>query len=402
MSELLETPMPADLFITDELHRRPPRRTDYLQEKCALQDLARQMVDHPADVLARLVDLAMEITGATSGGISLFEETPSASVFRWHYVRGGLERFEGATTPRNFSPCGITLDRGESTLTRHPERYYSWIADAGITCPEVLLVPLYIASTLPLGTLWVVADKQGFFDNGHARVLAELAGFAGIALRMLQTEQRLKEALEQQEMLTKEMSHRVKNLFAVADGMIKVSARSAATPKDMGEILSGRLHALADANALVRRSFGHAMASVQGTELAEVVRKILRPHAGVEKLPREDRFNLDGPPISLGEHATNGFALVCHELATNAAKYGALTNDDGFVRVSWFESAEWLKVIWQERGGPVIESAPAKVGFGSTLAKHTIVGQFNGTLCYDWQPEGLTVSISVPIKVLLR
>ena len=76
--------VPADVFITDELLRRAPKKTDYLQEKLALQDLARQMADHPAEVLPHLVDLAIDICGGVSGGISLYEEKPSPGVFRWH------------------------------------------------------------------------------------------------------------------------------------------------------------------------------------------------------------------------------------------------------------------------------------------------------------------------------
>lgn len=409
VSEQLEISAPSDLFITDQLRRRPPRWTDYLQEKLALQDLARQMVAHPTDVLVRLVDLAMAVTGGTAGGLSLLEEQPPPSKFRWHHVRGRLSEFDGATTPRNFSPCGVTLDRGEPTLTKHPERFYTWISDANIVCPEVLLVPLYTAGEQPLGTLWVVAQEEGFFDSGHARVVTELASFAGIALHMIQAEQRLKDALEQQErltreqeMLTKEMSHRVKNLFAVTMGMIYLTARSSATPKEMANSLSGRLQALADANALVRRTFGDATTMTEGAKLDEVVQKILLPHATATMPTKGHRFEINGPLICLGQHATNGFALICHELATNAAKYGALTSDDGYVEVSWYEEAGRLELTWRERDGPTIQAAPAKVGFGTTLAKRTIEDQFNGTLSYDWQPEGVVVTLSVPTQNLLR
>ena len=77
-------------------------------------------------------------------------------MFRWRYLRGLLAPFEGATTPRNFSPCGITLDRNAPVLSARPERVYNWIADANISVPEVLLVPLYLGGTTPLGTLWIV------------------------------------------------------------------------------------------------------------------------------------------------------------------------------------------------------------------------------------------------------
>jgi signal transduction histidine kinase len=181
----------ADVFITDELDRRAPKKTDYLQEKMALKELAARMADQPEEVLPRFVDLALEMTGGVSGGLSLYEEEPAPGVFRWQYLRGLLAPFNGATTPRDFSPCGITLDRNAPVLSLHPERVYDWIADANIVVPEVLLVPLYLGGTAPLGTLWIVSDREGHFDSGHARALTELAAFVGIALRMVCSEERL-------------------------------------------------------------------------------------------------------------------------------------------------------------------------------------------------------------------
>ena len=78
----------ADVFITEELDRRAPKKTDYLQEKLALQDVAARMADQPEEVLPRFVDLALEMTGGVSAGLSLYEESPPPGVFRWQYLRG--------------------------------------------------------------------------------------------------------------------------------------------------------------------------------------------------------------------------------------------------------------------------------------------------------------------------
>ncbi len=284
MGALRKAAVPADVFITDELFRRAPKKTDYLQEKLALQDLARQMADHPAEVLPHLVDLAIDICGGVSGGISLYEENPPPGIFRWHYLRGDLEKFTGGTTPRDFSPCGVTLDLRTPVLAEHPERFYTWLVEAGIALPECLLVPLYIGGAMPLGTLWIVSPSEGHFDSGHARIMTELASFAGIALRMVSTEEQLRRAFEiqeqltvEQETLTKEMGHRVKNLFAVVGGMIRVSARAATTPQEMSEILSGRLLALAAAHAIVRRTFDDKGIVSQGAELGEIIQRATAP-----------------------------------------------------------------------------------------------------------------------------
>ena len=131
------------------------------------------MMDGPAEVLPRFVDLAMNMAEGVSAGLSLYEESSEPKVFRWCYLRGTLATFEGATTPRDFSPCGITLDEMRPILSRHPERYYNWIAEANIVVPEVLLVPLYRGNDEPLGTLWIVSDQIGHFNAGHARSISE-------------------------------------------------------------------------------------------------------------------------------------------------------------------------------------------------------------------------------------
>jgi PAS domain S-box-containing protein len=204
MSKALPKLSIADVFITDELERRVPKKTDYLREKLALQDLALRMANQPEEILPRFVDLALEMTGGVSAGLSLYEPNPAPGIFRWQHLRGTLAPFNGATTPREFSPCGITLDRNSPVLSRHPERVYTWIADANIVVPEVLLVPLYLGGEAPLGTLWIVSGREGHFDSGHARVITELAAFVGIALRMSRGEQRLHHALEEQEKLSRD------------------------------------------------------------------------------------------------------------------------------------------------------------------------------------------------------
>ena len=387
----------ADVYITDELQRRVPKKADYFKEKLALQDLAAKMADRPEKVLPRFVDLAMEMTGGTSAGLSLYEENPAPGVFRWRFVRGRLAPFEGATTPRDFSPCGVTLDLNTPVLSQHPERVYGWISDANIVVPEVLLLPLYLEGAAPLGTLWIVSDREGHFDAGHARAMTELAAFVSIVLRMLKSEHSLKEALEQQETLTAEMNHRLKNLFAITAAIVRVSEKAASTPAEMSRILTGRLDALAEANALVRSHFSDPNV-VNRVDLAELIEKIMRPHA-----PSAERnyFAALGPQVSLGERATNGLALVLHELATNAAKYGALA-DGGRVDIVWHTGDGQVVIDWTEQGGPPVVGPPDATGFGTRLSQSTVVGQFGGEISRDWRRDGLAVRLTLPIQNLVN
>jgi two-component sensor histidine kinase len=396
----VERRAPADLYITAELDHRPSTAPNHRQEMLAVHELAARMADKPDDVLPRFVGLAMEITGGVSAGISLYEEEPAPRVFRWRYLRGDLSPFDGALTPRDFSPCGVTLDQNGPVLSLHPERFYDWIIDAGIVVPEVLLVPLYIQGTQPLGTLWIVSGAEGHFTRNHARAMTELASFVGVALRMREAEHRLEAALVEQEMLAKEMSHRVKNLFAITDGMIRAGARSAPDVRTFASDLSGRLHALASAHSLVGRNLREVGAQPRTGDIGSLIRAIVEPHQHGEGATSL-RVRTDGPIVGCGSHAINAIALVFHELATNAAKYGALSSADGFVEASWRLSGEDLVLNWVEHGGPAVSSAPTRDNFGTALVRNTVRGQLGGTLIYEWALEGLRVAMTVPKSRLI-
>jgi two-component sensor histidine kinase len=388
---------PLAVFITDELLKRPPRRGDAGRTKEALQALAARMVDDPADVLPHFVDLAMNLTQGVSGGLSVYDAETAPDIFEWRHLRGTLARFETATTPRDHSPCGVTLDCNLPTLAAYPERVYGWIADAGIVVPEVLLVPLYIGGA-PLGTLWVVSDEDGHFDGGDAQTLSELAGFVGIALRMAQNEASLRQALDEQETVAKEMSHRLKNVFAMADGMIRVSANNAATLAALAQALSGRLHALADAHAIVRRKVSEIGTAPPATDFGDLIHAIVKAHEPPDGGPSP--FHIAGVPIACGDHATNGIALLIHELATNAAKYGALSTREGRVSITWQADGSELRLTRTETGGPKLSGMPTRTGFGTTLAERTVKSQFRGTISHDWQPEGLAVRMQLNLDRL--
>ena len=390
---------PWDLYITSELHRRVPKLVDHHGEKLALQDIGAQMLDHPDQVLPRLVERALQMTGAASAGISEFEhQDDTAGVFRWRDLHGELARLEGATTPRNYSPCGVCLDRFEPTLARHPERYYSWIAEAGVVCPEVLLVPLYMEHGQPLGTVWIVSEKEEHFDSGHARIMGELASFAGIALAMLQKQHRLQEALAQQEMLTREMDHRVNNVFYVVDTMIQIGKRSATSADDFAQTLSGRVHALAASHALVRHSSGtgSSLSQPAATTLHALTNAIFKPYVAADL----ERFVVTGDDMNLDDGAITSLALVFQELATNAAKYGALSGKVGRVSVGWERQGDTLAFQWQEDGAPPIKAPPQQHGFGSTLLRNTLTRRFGGTFQSHWREQGLMVEFALPLVKL--
>jgi two-component sensor histidine kinase len=377
----------AAVVITDELLRRPPADPDYLRETQAMQDLAQHVADRQTEIIPRLVAVAMELCDGVSAGVSVLDRETNR--FRWLGVQGALAALQGVTVPRENSPAGLCLDIGGPVLFAQPGRAVGWMQGHPLPVSELLMVPLQSKGAAPLGTLWVIAKEAGHFDSGHARAMSELATFAAIALRMIQPEERLSQALRIQETLTVEMNHRIKNVFALTEGMVRLSARSAMSKEDLAATLMGRLHALAEAHALVGRRFDQMPRA--GADFGEVLTQILLPHD-------EGRSIVRGPVLSVGERAVTSVALLFHELATNAAKYGSLSVNQGAVEIEWEADERDMRLQWREAGGPVTKP-PVKQGNGAKVVSGT-VQQLGGTIDYDWRPEGLIARLRLPIASL--
>jgi PAS domain S-box-containing protein len=211
-----------------------------------------------------------------------------------------------------------------------------------------------------------------------------------------------KRSQEQQSLLVREMSHRVKNLFAVTSGLVSLSARSASTPDDLAAAVQERLAALTRAHELTRPgliSIGKAVGD--DTTLHAVIRAIFAPYVNRHSEGHE-AIVLTGPDLPISGNAITSVALVLNELATNAAKYGALSSLEGVVHVDCSLQNGELLLTWKERGGPSINGPPDEEGFGSTLARRIVSGQFGGRLSNHWEPDGLVVHLAAPVKRITR
>ena len=205
------------------------------------------------------------------------------------------------------------------------------------------------------------------------------------------TERRAAE--RQQKLLLQEMSHRVKNLFSLANSVVALSARSATTAEDLASAVSDRLLALARAHALTLPDLSEGAYTADGsTGLHALMRTILSPYEEHAE-PGAGRVEIEGPDIAVANSAVTSLALLLHEFATNAAKYGALSTPAGRLRIDCAEDGDRFVVTWRERGGPSIEGAAADDGFGSRLARATVRDQFGGEFVRDWTPEGLTIRL---------
>jgi PAS domain S-box-containing protein len=202
-------------------------------------------------------------------------------------------------------------------------------------------------------------------------------------------------AEQQQRLLLREMDHRVKNLFALASGVVALSARSATTPEELSSAVRERLGALARAHALTLPVTSEGGRRIeQSTTLHALIRTILAPYEGRTDGDKA-RAAISGPDIRLAGGLVTTFALLLHEFATNAAKYGALSTPAGHIDIACSEDDGRFVLTWQERGGPRIEGHSDSEGFGTMLARATVKDQLRGEISRDWKPEGLTIRLSV-------
>jgi two-component system CheB/CheR fusion protein len=190
-----------------------------------------------------------------------------------------------------------------------------------------------------------------------------------------------------QKLLLGELTHRVKNTLAVIQAIARQTLRSSTSNEDFIEHFDGRLAALSRAHGLLVES------DWRGANLAALARMELELYAN----EKPDRLRIEGPPVILPADLATPVGLVLHELATNSAKYGSLSRGKGTVNLSWTldigNDPQVLRVQWQERGGPRVES-PKRSGFGSVLIDKSIPG---AQVHREFHAEGLACRIDLPL-----
>ncbi len=199
-----------------------------------------------------------------------------------------------------------------------------------------------------------------------------------------------KQVEESQELLAGEMSHRVKNLLAIASGLTEITARTSKSAPEMAKALSQRLVALGRAHDLTRPVPG---GDVDGALLGDLLSVLLAPYDDDGAF--SGRVRVAVPRMRVGERAATTLALVIHELATNSLKYGALSTASGTLDLSQRIEAEGFVLLWTERGGPPVVAPEGAGGFGSTLIKRSMTGQLGGSIEYDWSSEGVVIALCI-------
>jgi two-component sensor histidine kinase len=188
--------------------------------------------------------------------------------------------------------------------------------------------------------------------------------------------------------LTRELNHRVKNTLANVLSIIALTRRRATSLDDFVDGLDGRIRALSATHDLLTQSDWGT------TQIRAVVDAELAPYRQTE----EHRIAIDGPDVSLAPNDALSLGLAIHELATNAAKYGALTRSGGEVSVRWdLLSPQRVRLEWKERGGPPVKATRGR-GFGTDLIEKIVANELDSPVELDFDPEGVTCVLTIPVR----
>jgi two-component sensor histidine kinase len=299
---------------------------------------------------------------------------------------------EGINFARVPNPQGTIGQRASPSLLaemfRQPEATFATVSLEG--------VPLITSVARSSLTGWTVA--AGIAENSLVaplwRTLAITSVIGGVMLMVgLAFAVRMAAAIARGEMLhdllIEELNHRVKNTLAILQSIATQTFRSASRAER--EKFEGRLGALAETHNLLSQE------KWQGSELQDVIARVLQPYL----LNNPERVRMYGPKVPLSPRLAVVLSMIVHEIATNAAKYGALSNDTGTVTLDWeiLEESDGrkLRLIWTEAGGPHV-TAPVQRGFGSRLIERSARDQLGGEATVDFLPRGVVYTLTCALN----
>ena len=251
---------------------------------------------------------------------------------------------------------------------------------------EELEILNHIRRGEPVTSYWTVRQRK---DGGLVDIsltvspVKDAAGRVVGASKIARDISEKKQAQARLELLAHEIQHRTKNLFAVVLAVVSRSFAGKHTVKDAEAAVMNRLRSLGQTHVmLIEKEW-------QGADLADIVRSEMGPFTG--------RVQVEGPPLTLGARAAQNFALALHELATNAAKYGALSNATGRIHIGWskvaLDGSERFIFRWREQGGPPV-SPPTEKGFGSAVLEQVMAELFDVPPRIDFAIEGFCYELN--------
>lgn len=206
------------------------------------------------------------------------------------------------------------------------------------------------------------------------------------------TERKLAE--ETREFIGRELSHRIKNVFAMISGLVGLSARDHDGSRDFAQTLRDRIAALARAHEFALPSTGSPGGDHRPHTMTALLRTLLAPY---QAEANSARIVITAEDISVGSGAAVTLAMLLHELTTNALKYGALAADTGQIVLRGEVDHDDYLLVWEERGGPAIDGPPSKQGFGTLMVQRAANLQLGASFQYAWERRGLRLTLRIPV-----
>ncbi len=200
---------------------------------------------------------------------------------------------------------------------------------------------------------------------------------------------------DERDIVSQELSHRIKNIFSIISGLLGFSARGRPEVADFASELRQRILALGRAHDFVRPHSQYSEPPHATDRLHGLIHEMMTPYG-------EERFTVVGDNPAIDDRSATPLALLVHELATNAAKYGALSSPTGCIRVAIEEDDTTIRMHWTETGGPPVAVDPDHEGFGTRLIELSVVRQLHATVEREWRADGLTLLLSAPKEALFR
>jgi len=345
-------------------------------------------------IVQAATDIGTELTGARFGAFFYNVTDATGESYQLYTLSGASrEAFDHFGMPRNTAVFATTF-AGEGAIRsddiRRDPRYgrsapHYGMPKGHLPVVSYLAVPVFSVSGQVLGGLFFAHDEPARFTADTENLVSAIAAQTAVAMdnarlhkaAQLEIEQR-RRAEESKELLLHELKHRVKNTLATIQAVAMQTFREA--PRTELNTFISRVLALSEAHDLLTQR------DWETVDVEHIVRRAVNPFAA----EGGERFDISGSEVKIPSEKALQLAMVLHELATNAVKYGALSNATGTVEISWNcpDGADrLLEMWWIERGGPEA-MPPTRKGFGSRMIERALRGEGSGAE-FDFSPDGL-------------
>jgi PAS domain S-box-containing protein len=362
--------VPAVLRAKVKIFAELYRKTRQLERLNA--ELERRVTERTAELEASNVRLLQSEQGRSlalaAGQMGSWDFDPVTRQCKWdegqHHIFG-VER----------GPFQVTVDNIRAMV--HPEDWDRLQAVGRRMAAGERTVQTDFRVVQPGGSVrWCTGTAAASFDGAN-----RLVRVSGVTIDVTER----KEAEQRQDLLAREVDHRARNALAVVQSIVRLTRASSVS--DYVAAVEGRIKALARAHALLSDSRWHS------ADLGALVAEELAPY----RVGEAEKVEVIGPNVSLPPHMAQGLALALHELATNAAKHGALSSMLGKVSLNWQLRPDLLVLKWVESGGPPI-APPSARSFGLKVIRASIENQLGGKAAFDWAAQGMQCMLSIPLR----